>query len=164
MLDLLKQFDAKGTFFCVGDNVVSHPEIYTRIISEGHSIGNHTQNHLNGWKTNSLTYYKNVLECGNHVKSNLFRPPYGRITPRQLKTLKARYKIVLWNILSGDYNQQLSEEDCLSNVVGQARSGDIVVFHDSLKAAKNLKFALPKTLEHFKNQGFSFLSLPYVPY
>lgn len=159
VLDQLKKYHAKATFFCVGNNVINHPEVYKRILEEGHTTGNHTWDHRDGWKTGNLTYYKSVLNCSDVVQSELFRPPYGRLTPRQLRALKKRYKVILWSILSQDYDGSKSPEKCISNVVSKVRNGDIIVFHDSLKAWGNLEKSLPVVLDFLKQSGYRCLAL-----
>ena len=156
VLDQLRAYDAKGTFFCVGDNVRKHPAIYEAILAEGHRTGNHTMNHLNGWKHTPAVYNDNVRACGQYVKSNLFRPPYGRIRPAQRRFLQQHYLIVMWDVLSGDFDTALSPQACLQNVLDPATNGSIVVFHDSLKAEPRLKVALPGVLRHFSEKGFAF--------
>lgn len=159
VLDTLKQYDAKGTFFCVGENAAQHPEVLDQVISEGHSIGNHTHQHLNGWATENIPYFHNVRKCAKLIPSNLFRPPYGRISPKQAQFLQRHYRVVMWDVLSGDFDQSLAPEQCLNNVVSKAGPGSIVVFHDSLKSEKNLKYALPRVLEYFSGQGYRFEAL-----
>jgi peptidoglycan/xylan/chitin deacetylase (PgdA/CDA1 family) len=157
VLNQLKMFDAKATFFCIGNNIEKHPEILKRIIKENHSIGNHTFNHLNGWKTETKKYIDNtILKTESyHLKSKLFRPPYGKIKKTQAKILqKLGYKIIMWDVLSADFDQQIAPEKCLQNVISKVRAGSIIVFHDSEKAFKNLKYALPKTLHFLKVNGF----------
>ena len=163
VLDELKKHNAKATFFCIGENVQKHPGIFQRIISEGHSVGNHTFNHLNGWKTATSEYIENVekaeRELINNSKINnqqsLFRPPYGKITSKQAKLLQQKdYKIVMWNLLSYDYDASISKEKCLQNVLQNIHPGSIVVFHDSLKAEKNLRYVLPKVLEIIGEKGW----------
>ncbi len=174
-LKTLKQFDAKATFFCIGKNVEKYPSIFKDILKENHAIGNHTQNHIKGWKTNSENYIKNIELCKSVLKSqfkdsnfkipkssivNLFRPPYGQITPKQGRKLIAlNYKIVMWDVLSFDWDKNVSPETCLNNVISTAKSGSIIVFHDSLKAEKNMKYALRKVLEYFSEKGFGFKAL-----
>lgn len=162
VLDELKKFKAKATFFCIGKNVVAHPEIYRRIIDEGHSAGNHTFNHLNGNKTGDDEYITNIKKAADYIDSNLFRPPYGRITRFQanvLRNAKQPYKIIMWSILSGDFDTSLSPEKCLENVVLKSRPGSIVVFHDSAKAWDRMSYALPRVLQHFADQSYSFEKL-----
>ena len=154
VLDTLAAYQAKATFFCIGKNVAAYPEIYKRIIRDGHATGNHTYNHLNGWRTADAEYLKNVREAAAVIDSNLFRPPYGRITRFQAKLLmeKMGYKIIMWTVLSGDFDENLPGERCLENVVKNTRPGSVVVFHDSEKAFKRLQFALPRTLEELSSR------------
>lgn len=159
VLDLLLEYHAKATFFCVGDNVRKHPEIFQRILSEGHAVGNHTYNHLNGWKTQTFDYLKNVQRCGQIVASPLFRPPYGALRPSQTRTLKSRYRIVMWDVLSGDYDPEITPEQCLDNVMGNIRPGSIILFHDSLKAEERMRYALPRVLEQLSREGWDFKAL-----
>ena len=159
VLDTLKKYNAKATFFCIGNNVGLYPEIFKRIIEEGHAIGNHTQQHLNGKKTDDETYIKDIQEASKYIDSNLFRPPYGRITTFQAKiitTLKRPYKIIMWTVLSGDFDQSISQQRCLENVLFKTTNGSIVVFHDSEKAAEKMKATLPSVLKNFSEKGFSF--------
>lgn len=169
VLKQLKIYEAKATFFCIGDNVQKHPEILKNIIAEGHAFGNHTFNHLNGWETSTSEYLLNTLKAQQvlekylpkhtRIKNPLFRPPYGRIKSKQARELQKRdFRIVMWSILSMDYSQ-ISSEKCLQNVLKNAKSGNIIVFHDSLKAQKNLTEVLPGVLEHFSGLGYSFKSL-----
>lgn len=157
VLDQLDAYQVKATFFCIGDNVRKHPEIYEEVIRRGHAIGNHTHNHLNGWKTSTATYIENALKWESHAISDakLFRPPYGKIKRSQAQKLMQKgYKIIMWDVLSADFDASISPEKCLSNVVNHLESGSIVVFHDSLKAFKNIQYALPKTLQFLKENGF----------
>jgi peptidoglycan/xylan/chitin deacetylase (PgdA/CDA1 family) len=160
----LKVFSAGATFFCVGKNVVKHPDIYKRILDEGHSVGNHTYNHLNGWNTDNETYLKDVLEASKVIDSKLFRPCYGRITGFQAKNLKPVMKgkapkIVMWDVLSGDFDTRCSPQQCLSNVIFSSVPGSIIVFHDSEKAFQRLEYALPRMLRYFTEKGYSFRSI-----
>ena len=170
VLDLLKEYRAKATFFCIGDNVKKHPEIFRRIVAEGHSIGNHTFNHLNGWSTDTSHYVQNVLKAEKileinssaeiRAKNRLFRPPFGRLRPLQAKELQKRgFKLVMWEIISEDYDRKVSSEKCFDNVSKNAKPGSIIVFHDSLKAQKNLEACLPKVLELFSQKGYVFAAL-----
>lgn len=164
VLDKLKKHNAKATFFCIGKNVVDHPVIYKRILEEGHSVGNHTQHHLNGWKTTKDDYLANIAEASTHIKSNLFRPPYGRIRSSQARQVNAvlkdkSSKIVMWDVLSGDFDEELTNQSCLKNVIGNAGAGSIIVFHDSEKAFAKLQFVLPEVLQFFTEKGFVFRSL-----
>lgn len=161
VLDQLKGFNAKATFFCLGKNVKNYPEIYKRILNEGHTTGNHTFDHLNGWKTKNSLYVSNVEEAATYIDTKLFRPPYGKISPFVSKILRNQfqYKIIMWNILSGDFDEKLSPEKCMQNVLLNAKPGSIIVFHDSAKAWGRMSFALPKILKHFTAQGFFFKTL-----
>jgi peptidoglycan/xylan/chitin deacetylase (PgdA/CDA1 family) len=158
VLDTLKKAGAKATFFCIGKNVATHPDIYQRILEEGHQTGNHTQQHLNGWKTSDAIYLRDVEAASGHISSRLFRPPYGRIKSSQARQLK-KYTIVMWDVLSGDFDESISEEKCLKNVIGNTGPGSIVVFHDSEKAASRLRFVLPRVLEFFMEKGYKFSAL-----
>lgn len=165
-LTVLKEFKAKATFFCIGKNTIKHPEIHQQILANGHTIGNHTYNHLNGWKTSVKQYFQNIqpteelfkkLNKNKKPSSKLFRPPYGKIKRKQSKLLiKEGYRVVMWDVLSGDFDQSITPEKCLQNVLKNTRNGSIIIFHDSVKASKNMKYALPKVLEHFSNKGFEF--------
>jgi peptidoglycan/xylan/chitin deacetylase (PgdA/CDA1 family) len=159
VLDELKRYDAKATFFCIGKNVEQHPDLFNKILAQGHTIGNHTYSHLNGWETKSFPYLKDVVKCSKVFQSNLFRPPYGKLTRFQAKAILSDYTIVMWDVLSADFDKNCSPEKCLKNVIENAKKGSIVVFHDSLKAEQNLKYALPKVLEHFTKQGFQFKAI-----
>ncbi|TDG35262.1 polysaccharide deacetylase family protein [Pedobacter changchengzhani] len=180
VLKTLKQFNAKATFFCIGDNIRKNPDVFQRVKDEGHAIGNHTFNHLKGWKTDDETYIQNALKCQTLTQTNLFRPPYGRIKKSQIAKLVTGYelsvvglnlhapkpvtnnpqlKIVMWDVLSGDFDVKLSPEKCYQNVIKNAENGSIVVFHDSLKAFERLKYALPKVLTYFTEKGFRFEGL-----
>ncbi len=161
VLDELKKYNAKATFFCIGKNLIDYPVTYKRILDEGHSTGNHTQNHLNGWKTTTDTYLADVTEASKHIHSNLFRPPFGRISSLQAKGIKDAMKnksskIVMWDVLSGDFDESLSKEKCLKNVTDKTTNGSIVVFHDSEKAFPLLKHVLPVVLEFFAKSGYRF--------
>ena len=160
-LNQLKNYNAKATFFCIGDNVGKYPETFEEVVKEGHSIGNHTFNHLNGWKTNTQDYIENAKlfekEYGklSTETCKLFRPPYGKITPSQSKILRRiGYKIIMWDVLSVDFDVTITPEQCLENVLQNVKSGSIIVFHDSVKAFANLEYALPKTLEFLQQKGF----------
>lgn len=162
VLDELKKFNAKATFFCIGNNVVKYPEVYCRIIDEGHAVGNHTQQHLNGFTTQDKLYVDDVVEASKYIDSNLFRPPYGRIKAFQAKVLtqlKKPYKIIMWTLLSGDFDKSITPQRCLENVVFKICNGAIVVFHDSEKASERMMFALPKVLETLSKKGYSFEKL-----
>jgi len=159
VLDILKEHNAKATFFCVGENVRKHNDVYKRILAEGHSVGNHTYNHLYGWRTDTKRYIENTKKCAELVDSKLFRPPYGRMKPSQYSKLKQHYSIVMWDVLSGDFDQKITKEKCLKNVLDYSREGSIVLFHDSIKAKANMEFALPIFLKQFSEKGFVFEKL-----
>ncbi|MDC3388574.1 polysaccharide deacetylase family protein [Flavobacteriaceae bacterium] len=161
----LEKYNAKATFFCIGKNILNHPDVFENIVTKGHAIGNHTNNHINSWKKQAKLYIENVnqaqkiidpvLNGTNSVK--LFRPPYGKLTLSVTKKLvKEDYKIIMWDVLSGDFDQSISKEKCLKNVIENTTSGSIIVFHDSVKASEKLQFTLPKILDHFSKKGFSF--------
>ncbi|CAN0391415.1 unnamed protein product, partial [Phaeothamnion confervicola] len=169
----LAKHSIKATFFCIGDNVKKHPEVFKQIVDQGHTVGNHTFNHLKGWKTSLEKYKDNVKQCDEALQTsnlqprtsnleprtlNLFRPPYGRITRAQINAL-SDYKIVMWDVLTNDYDRLKSPETCLKNSIRVTRSGSIIVFHDSIKAERNMSYALPRYIDHFINQGYSFNSL-----
>ncbi len=167
-LKTLKKFNAKATFFCIGNNIEKHPDIFQNIIEEGHAIGNHTHNHIKGWSTNTENYLTNIIKTQEVINSqniipnqvNLFRPPYGQITPKQGRTLRNKgYNIIMWDILSFDWDINISKQTCLNNVIKKTTDGSIVVFHDSVKASKNMQYALPKVLEHFSNLNYKFKSI-----
>jgi peptidoglycan/xylan/chitin deacetylase (PgdA/CDA1 family) len=154
VLDQLCRFNAKATFFLIGKNAEEHPEIVKKILEEGHSIGNHTQSHLSGWKTSNEAYYSDVRKCSNKVQSQLFRPPYGQITKRQSKHLKVDYDIIMWSDLSADFDKNYSSDDCVKFATNKVKSGSVVVFHDSDKAWSRLECALPKCLAFYSKKGF----------
>ena len=163
----LKKHEAKATFFCIGNNIEKHPGIFSKILQEGHAIGNHTFNHLNGWKTNKMDYVQNALQCEKAIeafayKSKLFRPPYGKIKPSQAKALRDKgYQVIMWDVLSADFDQQISPEQCLENVLRNVGSGSIIVFHDSVKAFENLKYVLPKTLSFLAQNKYKSLKISF---
>lgn len=165
VLDELNRFGAKATFFCVGDNVKKYPQIFNRILEEKHSVGNHTFNHLNGWKNDDLDYLQNIEMCDEIIEktsnkpTNLFRPPYGRIKKSQIEKVLPNKEIVMWDVLSGDFSQSITPQKCLAESINHTQNGSIIVFHDNLKAEKNLKQVLPKYLKHFSDLGFSFEKL-----
>jgi len=167
VLETLRLYEAKATFFCVGENIKKYPHIYQQIKDEGHGIGNHTFNHLQGWKTPTNKYIKNILKAESYLNDEadkktkkLFRPPHGRIRPVQARILRKKgYKIIMWDVLSGDFDQSLSKELCLELTIKNIKNGSIVVFHDSDKSFKNLDYVLPKVLEHFTQEGYEFRDL-----
>jgi len=159
VLNILKQYNAKATFFCIGDNVRKHPDIFEQVKNEGHAIGNHTYNHLKGWDTNDQTYLNNFLQADELLHTKLFRPPYGRIKRSQVKLLqnaKPELQIIMWSVLSGDFDINLKPEKCLENVIKNTRPGDIVLFHDSLKAKERMEYALPRAIEVWSKNGWEF--------
>lgn len=169
VLDELKKYGAKASFFCIGDNVKKHPKIFGRLLSEGHSIGNHTYNHLKGWKTDTAIYIENTLKAEevfnedraySSQKSRLFRPPYGQISiPKTRALRKSGYKIIMWDVIALDWIADTPAKKSAANIIDNATNGSVVVFHDSLKAERNMKYALTKTLEHFSSLGFEFKGL-----
>lgn len=156
----LKKYNAKACFFCIGKNVAAHKNLYEQILHEGHTVGNHTYDHVNGWKTNTAHYIENIELAGKLIQSNLFRPPYGRITKSQIQKIKADntlpQKIIMWDVLSGDFDLSLTAESCIKNIIKNTVAGSIVVFHDSAKAFERLKIALPRILAHFTALGYTF--------
>ncbi len=180
VLDTLAQYNAKASFFCIGKNVLENPEIYARILQEGHAVGNHTQHHANGWKVSNEAYFSEIDAAAELIHSPLFRPPYGRIKRLQINQLmrtthsklsnhasttaqssmeKPAYKIIMWSVLSGDFDTTLSAAACTKNVLENTGPGSIVVFHDSTKAWDRMSVALPAVLEHFSGMGYRFEAL-----
>jgi len=163
VLGQLSNFDAKASFFCIGKNVQLHPGIYDAVLAAGHVVGNHTQNHMNGWKNNTENYIADIQEATKVINSNLFRPPYGRISFSQIKALLLHpalpQQIVMWDVLSGDFDTTITGEQSAQNVIQHAGPGSIVVFHDSAKAMDRLRIALPKVLAHFSKLGYQFKAL-----
>lgn len=171
VLEQLKKYNAKATFFCVGANIEKSTGLYHEIINQGHAAGNHTMHHLNGWKTKTEKYITDVSACDNILNSQtsvighqssvkFFRPPYGKITASQYFSLRKKYQIVMWDVLSKDYEKDTSPEKCLQRVIRQSKPGSVIVFHNSAKAEKNLQYVLPKVLEYFSERSFNFRSLP----
>lgn len=183
VLNTLKSYGIKATFFCIGDNIIKHPAIFERLKNEGHAIGNHTFNHLKGWKTDDKTYVDNWQQCQQLTQTLLFRPPYGRIKKSQIGKLQSlvrsspiaaageqssagrfptanqELQIVMWDVLSGDFDVTLSPEKCYQNVIRNTKNGAIIVFHDSLKAFDRLQYALPKTIQYLSDKGYQFGTL-----
>lgn len=164
VLNELRKYNALATFFCIGKNVLAYPDVYKQIFDGGHSVGNHTQNHLNGWKTANDVYMNDVAEAANYIDSNLFRPPYGKISLFQARNLSKamkgrKAKIIMWDVLSADFDTSVTPEQSLQFVIVRAKEGSIIVFHDSEKAFPRLKYVLPKVLYYFSEKGFKFLSL-----
>lgn len=159
VLEQLAAYNAKATFFCVGENIKKNSEVFQQVMDGGHAVGSHTYNHLNGWSSDNLPYFHNVRHAANLTKTVLFRPPYGKLRRRQTQFLLRHYRIVMWDVLSGDFDPKISQEQCLKNVITHVKPGSIVVFHDSLKAQEKLKYALPRTLAHFAELGYRFEAL-----
>ena len=172
-LDILKTYQAKATFFCIGENIAKNPTLFQEILNQGHAVGNHTHKHLNGWHTADSDYLNNVEQCNKVIEKNknqapifskLFRPPYGKLTSKQVKLLKEQgYKIIMWDILSADFDTTITPKKCAENVLKNIQPGSIIIFHDSLKASKNLKVALPETLEYLKMKGYKMEAIKYIP-
>ena len=160
VLDTLDKYGIKATFFMVGDNARRHPWLVDEIKKRSHSYGNHTMNHLQGLKTTTLRYMRNITEANKYIDSSLFRPPHGLMRPSQAKAIKARYNIVMYDLVTRDYSHKLNGEDVLKNVKRYTRNGSIIVFHDSLRAERNLKYALPRAIEWLKNEGYEFQVIP----
>lgn len=162
VLNILKNYNVHATFFCIGNNISTYPEIYQEVLSNGHTVGNHTFNHLNGWETSDSEYLLNIEQCASLVNSKLFRPPYGRIRKSQIRKLIALVpdiKIIMWDVLSGDFDPNINGEKCVRNVLGSVRNGSIIVFHDSEKALPRLQYALPVVLKNLQLQGYGFKML-----
>jgi len=156
VLDMLKKYDAKASFFCIGKNVAANPGIYARIVEEGHTVGNHTYQHMDGWKNPNGAYFQDIRKTAELVSSPYFRPPYGKIRWSQVKWLASEMKLrtVMWTILSGDFDSKISGDDCANNVTRNMKPGSIIVFHDSAKAFDKINYALPKVLEEIKRRGW----------
>lgn len=161
VLSVLKEYNAKATFFCTGKNAEKNPELFKQIIDEGHSIGNHGYFHIKGWCTSNKKYLQNVRKASEIINSNLFRPPYGRIKPSQIKRLKKDFHIIMWDVLTRDYNNNLKQETCLKKTLKSIKPGSIIVFHDTLKAERNLKYVLPEVLKYYSEKDFLFSSIDF---
>jgi peptidoglycan-N-acetylglucosamine deacetylase len=160
VLDQLAAYGAKASFFCIGKNVAAEPDIYQRILAEGHAVGNHTQHHLNGWKTDDGEYINDTMKAAGYIQSNLFRPPYGRIKRSQIKRLEEKgMKIIMWDVLSADFDTNLTPQASLSYVLYHTKPGSVVLFHDSEKAWERMSGALPAVLQHFSAEGYTFEKL-----
>lgn len=162
ILETLKSYNAQATFFCVGKEVQKNPSLVSHIVEAGHTIGNHTFSHPNGWNGDYIKYFHDVRHCARLVNSELFRPPYGRLLPKQVQFLERHYKIVMWDVLSGDFDENVTKEQCYKNVINNAKAGSIIVFHDNEKAKENMQYALPKALEYFAAQGYEFRNLSHL--
>jgi peptidoglycan/xylan/chitin deacetylase (PgdA/CDA1 family) len=162
VLSMLEDYQAKASFFCVGDNVRKYPEVFSNIIQRGHAVGNHSFHHLNGWKADKQAYVNDIVKANALIQSNLFRPPYGRLKSKQARVLKSLgYEIIMWTLLSSDYDEQLSKEKCAERLLKRIRPGAIVLFHDSDKAKRNMIYALERLLYEGARQGYRFEALPY---
>ena len=159
VIDQLQEYNAKATFFCVGENIEENPAIFQNLQDQGHSIGSHSHNHLSGWTTENKQYFSNVDKAAQLSSSSLFRPPYGRIKPSQAKKIQENYQIIMWDVLSGDFDPKITANKCFNNVISHAQSGSIVVFHDSQKSYKVLKEVLPRVLKHYDSLGYHFKSI-----
>ena len=166
VLEQLDRFSAQATFFCIGDNVRKHRDMLYKVLEAGHMVGNHTFNHLNGWKTDDAVYLENIQKCQEQlgVETSLFRPPYGRIKKTQVAEVLENYSIVMWDVLTGDFDRTLSAEVCLRKTIQYTKPGSIVVFHDSLKAWPTMRKVLPRMLAHFAERGYSFRAVPQPIY
>ncbi len=160
VLDTLDKYGVKATFFMVGDNVRRHPELLEEVRRRGHSYGNHTMHHLQGFKVTSMRYMRDITEANEYIDSPLFRPPHGLIRWSQAKAIKEHYNIIMYDLVTRDYSKKLTGDEVLANVKRYARNGSIIVFHDSLKAEKNMRYALPLAIEWLKAQGYEFDTLP----
>lgn len=160
VLDLLKQENIQATFFCVGENVQTYPEVFQQIVEAGHQTGNHTFNHLQGMKCSRDTYLANIEKADQLIGSKLFRPPHGLLKRSQYRQLKNRFRLIMWDVLSRDFDQKISPEQVCQNVLTYTRPGSVIIFHDSLKAEKNIKGALPRVIRELKNQGYQFDRIP----
>ena len=161
VLQQLKEYNALATFFCIGNYVKQYPDVFNQVLTDGHSTGNHTQHHLNGWQTSNTEYFKDISQASHFIKSNLFRPPYGKIKTKQAKNIanalgEMNAKIIMWDVLSADFDVLASKEECLSNVLNNVTPGSVVVFHDSEKAFKNLEYILPLVLKTLQKQNYQF--------
>ncbi|MTI20461.1 polysaccharide deacetylase family protein [Fulvivirga sp. RKSG066] len=166
ILDVLKDYNVKATFFCVGENIKKNKSIAERALREGHRLGNHSYNHCNGWQTSTIDYISNVVRCQRHLLDlhdhdvkPLFRPPYGKMKLSQIKLLKKKYQIVMWDVLSGDFLNDMEPEVCLKKSIKATGKGSIVIFHDNIKAEENVKYSLSRYIKHFLDKGYSFKTL-----
>lgn len=160
VLDTLKHFGVKATFFCIGKNIAAHPDLFARLRAEGHTVGNHTWDHPSGWRTTPRGYYRNVLACQELTATDLFRPPYGRITNRQLAALCKRFQVVMWDVLAYDFEDGYTDRSRIDEVLRQVRPGSIIVFHDSAKCAERMRASMPVVVEKLLAEGYRFAVLP----
>jgi len=169
-LNTLEKYNAKATYFCIGNNITKHPDVFKAVLSAGHSIGNHTQDHLKGWQNSTKKFLENVVKADSVItkklenssqKPKLFRPPFGQLKKSQGKAIiQLGYKIIMWSVVAFDWEHEITKEQCLKNVIRNASSkNNIVVFHDSVKASKNMMYALPKVLEYFSKKGYVFKAI-----
>lgn len=159
ILDILNKYEVKATFFCVGENVEKYPDVYNQLLEQKHLIGNHSYNHLKGWETGTREYVENVQKCSQVFDSKLFRPPYGKITRSQRKVLRDQYDIIMWTLLSRDYDSRVDKETCLRKSLKYTKPGAIMVFHDHLKSIEKVKWVLPRYLERTIELGFRYITL-----
>lgn len=161
ILDKLNEYEAKATFFCQGEMAARFKKQYERILEEGHSVGNHTHTHLSGWTTKNTDYFTDIEKARQWINSNLFRPPYGRIRPSQVKYLGGKYKIIMWDVMSRDYDTRQKPDKIIRHIIKHVRPGSIVVFHDSEKASEKMRLVLSEILEYYDQKGYSFCSIPF---
>lgn len=161
LLDLLRKENISATFFCVGENVMKYPEVYRQILDNGHSVGNHTFNHWQGLKMNNQDYFRNIEKADEYIDSDLFRPPHGWLKRSQYNFLKKQFRIIMWDLISCDYDARITPEKVFSNITDFVRSGSVITFHDSMKAKHNLQEALPLAIRWMKDEGYRFKAIPY---
>lgn len=161
VLEILAKHNIQATFFCVGENVAKHPNLFKQIKKAGHAVGNHTHNHVRGFKTNNTEYINNIEKADKLIQSNLFRPPHGTLKKLQYYAVIKKYWLVMWDVISCDYDQGLSPAQCLNNVINFVQDGSIITFHDSIKAQKNVLDALPKAIEYLKKEGYAFRKIEF---
>ncbi len=162
VVEILQKYQARATFFMVGDNVRKYPDVFNLVRNNGHGVGNHTFHHLNGWRTSPGAYFHDVQRCSEYFSTSLFRPPYGRFTPSQYFLLRKEFRFILWSVLTYDFDRRTTPEQCLNNAIEHTREGSVVVFHDSVKSMNNVKYALPQFIEHFTRLGYRFEPLGRV--
>jgi peptidoglycan-N-acetylglucosamine deacetylase len=162
VLKILERRSVRATFFCIGDNVRKYPDLFQQVISAGHAIGNHSFNHMNGWKTPTGQYVDNVMQCNEYFTTTLFRPPYGRFSVSQYFVLRKHFKFILWSILSCDYSPGVTPDQCFGNVMKYTTTGSIILFHDSIKAKEKVLFALPRAIDQLLEKGFRFDVIPAI--